>query len=80
MVLHVIDDGVGFPNELKPQQGLGYHIMKYRAQLTGGRLEIDSPQTGAHVCPAIYRFMRRGRVKRQMAIRRQKASKKIQTP
>ena len=46
MVLRVIDDGVGFPKDLKPQQGLGYHIMKYRAQLMGGRLEIESPQTG----------------------------------
>ena len=45
-VLRVIDDGIGFPKDLKPQQGLGYHIMKYRAQLMGGRLEIDSPQTG----------------------------------
>jgi PAS domain S-box-containing protein len=46
MVLRVIDDGIGFPKDLKPQQGLGYHIMKYRAQLMGGRFEIDSPQTG----------------------------------
>ena len=46
MVLRVIDDGIGFPKELKIQQGLGYHIMKYRAQLMGGRLEIDSPQAG----------------------------------
>jgi len=46
MVLRVIDDGVGFPKKLKPQQGLGYHIMKYRAQLIGGRLKIDSPRTG----------------------------------
>jgi signal transduction histidine kinase len=46
MVLRVIDDGIGLPKELKPQQGLGFHIMKYRAQLMGGRLEIDSPQTG----------------------------------
>jgi signal transduction histidine kinase len=46
MVLRVIDDGIGFPKDLNPQQGLGYHIMKYRAQLMGGRLEIDSPQTG----------------------------------
>src|SRR5262245_15608152 len=46
MVLRVIDDGVGFPKDLKPQQGLGFHIMNYRAQLVGGRLEIDSPQTG----------------------------------
>jgi PAS domain S-box-containing protein len=44
IVLRVIDDGIGFPKDLKPQQGLGYHIMKYRAQLMGGRLEIDSPQ------------------------------------
>src|SRR5213596_2005101 len=44
MVLRVIDDGIGFPKVLKPQQGLGYHIMKYRAQLMGGRLEIDSPK------------------------------------
>ena len=42
MVLRVIDDGVGFSEELKPKQGLGFHIMSYRAQLTGGRLEIDS--------------------------------------
>jgi PAS domain S-box-containing protein len=45
MVLRVIDDGIGFPKDLKPQQGLGYHIMRYRAQLMGGRLEIDSPKT-----------------------------------
>jgi PAS domain S-box-containing protein len=46
MVLRVIDDGIGFPKDVNLQQGLGYHIMKYRAQLMGGRLEIDSPQTG----------------------------------
>src|SRR5262249_26391519 len=46
IVLRVIDDGIGFPKDLKPQQGLGYHIMNYRAQLIGRRLEIDSPQTG----------------------------------
>ena len=46
MVLRVTDDGIGFPKDFKPQQGLGFHIMNYRAQLMGGRLEIDSPQTG----------------------------------
>ncbi|HEY6152582.1 MAG TPA: PAS domain S-box protein [Candidatus Udaeobacter sp.] len=46
MVLRVIDNGIGLPKELKPQQGLGFHIMNYRAQLMGGRLEIDSPQSG----------------------------------
>ena len=46
IVLRVVDDGIGFPRDLDPRQGLGYHIMKYRAQLIGGRLEIDSPKTG----------------------------------
>jgi PAS domain S-box-containing protein len=53
MVLRVIDDGVGFPKDLKPQQGLGFHIMNYRAQLVGGRLEIDSPQIGG-TCVSCY--------------------------
>jgi PAS domain S-box-containing protein len=46
MVLRVIDDGVGLSEERKLKQGLGLHIMNYRAQLAGGRLEIDSPKTG----------------------------------
>jgi PAS domain S-box-containing protein len=46
MALHVIDDGVGCPNESKLKQGLGFHIMNYRAQLMGGRLKIDSPNGG----------------------------------
>ncbi len=54
MVLRVIDDGIGFPKTLKLQQGLGYHIMKYRAQLMGGRLEIDSPQDRRHTCVLLF--------------------------
>ena len=46
MVLQVIDDGVGLSNDRKLKQGLGLHIMNYRAQLARGRLVIDSPQTG----------------------------------
>jgi signal transduction histidine kinase len=46
MVLHVIDDGVGLSDERKLKKGLGLHIMNYRAQLVGGRFEIESPQTG----------------------------------
>src|SRR4029450_3446284 len=46
MVMRVTDDGVGFPVEPKLKHGLGYHIMKYRAQMIGGRLEIDSPKRG----------------------------------
>jgi two-component system, LuxR family, sensor kinase FixL len=44
MVLRVIDDGVGFPSDLKTKRGLGAHIMGYRARLMGARLEIDSPK------------------------------------
>jgi signal transduction histidine kinase len=46
MVLRVVDDGIGVPKEPKLRQGLGFHIMKYRTQLLGGRLEIDSPKKG----------------------------------
>jgi signal transduction histidine kinase len=53
MVLRVIDDGIGFRKDLKPQQGLGFHIMKYRAQLIGGRLEIDSLKRGG-TCVSCY--------------------------
>ena len=46
IVLRVIDDGVGFPDKSKLKQGLGFHIMDYRARLIGARLEIDSPKQG----------------------------------
>ena len=46
MVLRVVDDGIGVPKEPKLRRGLGFHIMKYRAQLLAGRLEIDSPKKG----------------------------------
>jgi PAS domain S-box-containing protein len=46
IVLRVTDDGVGFRPGAKPTQGLGYHIMNYRAQSIGGRLEIDSRKRG----------------------------------
>jgi PAS domain S-box-containing protein len=46
MVMHVSDDGVGFPAEGKLKHGLGCHIMNYRAQLIGGRLKIERPKKG----------------------------------
>jgi signal transduction histidine kinase len=70
MVLRVIDDGVGFPKDLKPQQGLGFHIMNYRAQLIGGRLEIDSPQTGGSRVSCYLPVHARGRIKCQLEISR----------
>jgi PAS domain S-box-containing protein len=53
IVLRVVDDGVGFSNEPKLKRGLGFHIMKYRAQVTGGRLEIDCPKQGG-TCVSCY--------------------------
>ena len=53
MALRVIDDGVGFSNAPKLKQGLGFHIMNYRAQLVGGRLEIESPKGGG-TCVSCY--------------------------
>jgi len=53
MVLRVTDDGIGFPAEPKLKHGLGFHIMKYRAQMIGGRLEIDSPKRGG-TCVSCY--------------------------
>jgi len=46
MVLRVVDDGIGLFEEPKMKQGLGLHIMKYRTQLAGGRLEIKSRNGG----------------------------------
>jgi len=53
MVLRVIDDGVGFSGESRLKQGLGFHIMNYRAQLLGGRLEIESAKQGG-TCVSCY--------------------------
>jgi PAS domain S-box-containing protein len=53
IALRVIDDGVGFPKEPELQRGLGFHIMKYRAQMIGGRLEITSPKRGG-TCISCY--------------------------
>jgi PAS domain S-box-containing protein len=53
MVLRVIDDGVGFTNESKLKEGLGYHIMNYRAQIIGGRLKIERPKKGG-TCVSCY--------------------------
>jgi len=38
--LSVMDDGAGFPKELKPGQGMGLRIMNYRADMIGGLLEV----------------------------------------
>src|SRR5436309_11078667 len=46
IVLRVTDDGVGIPSEPKLKQGLGSCIMRYRAGVISGRLEVESPKRG----------------------------------
>jgi signal transduction histidine kinase len=53
LALHVADDGIGVSKEPEPKRGLGFHIMNYRAQMIGGRLEIDSPNRGG-TCVSCY--------------------------
>jgi signal transduction histidine kinase len=53
MVLRVTDDGVGVSKDGEFRRGLGLHIMNYRAQLMGARLEIDSPKRGG-TCVSCY--------------------------
>jgi signal transduction histidine kinase len=44
--LTVRDDGVGLPAERSSNGGMGLRIMRYRAELIGGTLDIRSPQGG----------------------------------
>jgi len=46
IVLRVLDNGIGLPNEQALKRGLGFHIMNYRADLIGGHLLIESPKRG----------------------------------
>jgi PAS domain S-box-containing protein len=50
LVFSVTDNGVGFNNKTKTGHGLGFPIMKYRAESIGARLELESPKRrGARV-------------------------------
>jgi signal transduction histidine kinase len=42
----VTDNGVGLGRKPKAGHGLGFHIMQYRAQSIGARLEFESPRKG----------------------------------
>jgi signal transduction histidine kinase len=47
--LSITDDGVGLPAGLDGQHGMGLRIMKYRARMVGGTLEVRSGATGGVV-------------------------------
>jgi PAS domain S-box-containing protein len=46
LVFSVSDNGIGLSKETKAGHGLGFHIMQYRAQSIGARLELESPRRG----------------------------------
>jgi len=50
LVLTVQDDGTGLPDDTDASEGLGLHIMQYRADLIGARLTIEpGPEHGTVV-------------------------------
>jgi PAS domain S-box-containing protein len=42
----VEDNGVGLNGKVSRNEGLGFHIMKYRAKMIGARFEVDAPRKG----------------------------------
>jgi len=49
LVLKVRDDGVGLPSRPKPGRGMGLHIMRYRAGLINGTIDIQPANGGGTV-------------------------------
>ena len=47
--LRIKDDGIGLPGETERGDGLGLRIMKYRAGLIGGTLQIGAAEAGGTV-------------------------------
>ena len=47
--ISVQDDGIGFTEEARRQQGMGIRIMNYRAGLIGGTLKIGPAETGGTI-------------------------------
>ena len=39
-ILRILDDGSGLRSARPNQQGMGLHIMRYRAEMIGGVLEV----------------------------------------
>jgi signal transduction histidine kinase len=46
LVFSVTDNGTGFSRRTRRGVGLGFHIMKHRAESIGARLEFESPRGG----------------------------------
>ena len=56
IMLSVIDDGIGLPDEIDPKKGLGLSIMRHRARMIGAELAIKkNPKGGTSViCQLIH--------------------------
>ncbi|MHC4662716.1 MAG: PAS domain S-box protein [Planctomycetota bacterium] len=50
LTINIADNGVGLPDNLKERKGMGLNIIKYRADLIGGILEVkNNPEGGTTV-------------------------------
>jgi signal transduction histidine kinase len=47
LTLRILDDGLGMPGFVATGSGLG--IMRYRARLSGGELQIEQPKGGGSI-------------------------------
>jgi PAS domain S-box-containing protein len=54
LVLSVADDGVGLPSETVEHDGMGMHIMKYRAHSIGAELTVTSRPEGGTLVRCTY--------------------------
>jgi signal transduction histidine kinase len=48
-ILEILDDGVGVPDPLPPQRGMGLRIMAHRATMIGGTLTVRRGPAGGTV-------------------------------
>lgn len=55
VTLTVNDDGIGFPSKLDRPQGMGLHIMNYRARMIGASLDIRRGARGGTIVICSFR-------------------------
>lgn len=55
VVLEVKDDGVGLPENLDKNKGMGLHTMRYRAEIIGGSLSVRRDSAGGTVVQCSFR-------------------------
>jgi len=55
VTLTVNDDGIGFPTKLDRSQGMGLHIMNYRARMIGASLDIRRGARGGTIVICSFR-------------------------